>query len=207
MNTVTVWTTSCVIQIIIVNNTQYALFNNSAFFLKGWLDWCCCWSVTHPIYVIRWRATQWVRGQIICYSHGFIVWNELVHIIAGIQGELGRRVDQRVGHAERMDEYLMARRVLMAEVNWVRVQGRPRLGWMATVSGLGQQMDDCGRRSRMRERQDEAESPYAYLDDWVSSGHFCLVRVFFLTDLRSLVARHLGWDAVAWCGLGKAYSK
>ena len=34
---------------------------------------------------------------------------------------------------ERMDEYRMARRVLMAEVSGVRVLGRPRLGWMDGV--------------------------------------------------------------------------
>ena len=34
------------------------------------------------------------------------------------------------GHVERMDDYRMARRVLMAEVSGGRVRGRPRLGWM-----------------------------------------------------------------------------
>ena len=54
---------------------------------------------------------------------------------AGIEREY--RADQRVlrwfGHVERMDEYRMARRVLMAEVSgeWVRV--RPRLGSMDGV--------------------------------------------------------------------------
>ena len=32
-----------------------------------------------------------------------------------------------------MDEYHMARRVLMVEVNGTRVRGRPRLGWMDGV--------------------------------------------------------------------------
>ena len=32
-----------------------------------------------------------------------------------------------------MDEYRMARRVLMAEVSVGRVRGRPRLGWMDDV--------------------------------------------------------------------------
>ena len=44
------------------------------------------------------------------------------------------RADQRVlrwfGHVERIDDYRMARRVLMAEVSGVRVRGRPRLTWM-----------------------------------------------------------------------------
>ena len=34
------------------------------------------------------------------------------------------------GHAERMYEYRMAQRVLMAEVSGGRVRGRPRVGWM-----------------------------------------------------------------------------
>ena len=37
------------------------------------------------------------------------------------------------GHVERMDEYRMARRVLMAEVSGGRERGRPRLGWMDGV--------------------------------------------------------------------------
>ena len=32
-----------------------------------------------------------------------------------------------------IDEYLMARRVLMAEVSGGRVRGRPKLGWMDGV--------------------------------------------------------------------------
>ena len=31
---------------------------------------------------------------------------------------------------ERMDEYRMARRVMIAEVSGGRVRGRPRYGWM-----------------------------------------------------------------------------
>ena len=37
------------------------------------------------------------------------------------------------GHVERMDDYRMARRVLMAEVSGRRVRGRPRLDWMDGV--------------------------------------------------------------------------
>ena len=56
---------------------------------------------------------------------------------AGIERELAIRADQRVlrwfVHVERMDEYRVARRVLMAEVSGGRVRGRPRLGWMDGV--------------------------------------------------------------------------
>ena len=62
------------------------------------------------------------------------VRNEEVHRRVGIERELASRADLRVlrwfGHVERMDEYRMARRVLMAEVSGGRVRGRPRLGWM-----------------------------------------------------------------------------
>ena len=53
------------------------------------------------------------------------VRNEEVHRRAGIERELASRANQRVlrwfGHVERMDEYHMARRVLMAEVSGGRV--------------------------------------------------------------------------------------
>ena len=38
-----------------------------------------------------------------------------------------------VWHVERMDEYRMARRELMAEVSGERVRGTPILGWMDGV--------------------------------------------------------------------------
>ena len=65
------------------------------------------------------------------------VRNEEVRRKAGIERELASRTDQRVlrwfGHVERMGEYRMARKVLMAEVSGGRVRGRPRLGWMDGV--------------------------------------------------------------------------
>ena len=60
------------------------------------------------------------------------VRNEEVRRRAGMERELASRADQRVlrwfGHVERMDEYRMARRMLIAEVSGGRVRGRPRLG-------------------------------------------------------------------------------
>ena len=53
---------------------------------------------------------------------------------ARIEREVARRADQRVlrwfEHVEGMDEYRMARRVLIAEASGGRVRRRPRLGWM-----------------------------------------------------------------------------
>ena len=63
------------------------------------------------------------------------VRNEEVRRRARIERELSSRADQRVlrwfGHVERLDEYRMARRVLMAELSGGRVRGR--LGWMDDV--------------------------------------------------------------------------
>ena len=53
------------------------------------------------------------------------VRNEEVRRRAGTERELASRADQRVlrllGHVERMDDYRMARRVLMAEISGGRV--------------------------------------------------------------------------------------
>ena len=58
-------------------------------------------------------------------------------LVLVIERELASKVYQRVlrwfGHVERMDEYHMARRVLMTDVSGGRVRGRPRLGWMDGV--------------------------------------------------------------------------
>ena len=66
------------------------------------------------------------------------VGNEEVRGRAGVEGELEGGADQRVlgwfGHVERMDEYRLARRVLMAEVSGGRVRGRQRLDWIDSVT-------------------------------------------------------------------------
>ena len=63
------------------------------------------------------------------------VRNEEVHRRAGIERKFASRVDQKVlrWFGQRMDEYRITRRVLMAEVNGGQVRGRPRLGWMNGV--------------------------------------------------------------------------
>ena len=92
------------------------------------------------------------------------VRNEEVRRRAGIERELASRADQRVlrwfGHAERMDDYRMARRVLMAEVSGGRVRGRPRLGWMDGMKvALGNRgINDGGGCTTMRERPERVES-------------------------------------------------
>ena len=65
------------------------------------------------------------------------VRNEEVHRRAGIENVSASRADKRVlrwfAYVERMDDYRMARRVLMAEVGGGRVRGRPRIRWMDSV--------------------------------------------------------------------------
>ena len=81
--------------------------------------------------------------------------NEEVRKRAGIERELANRADQRVprwfGHVERMDDYRMARRVLMTELSGGRVRGRPRLGWMDGVKVALGNMNDGGGCATMRE--------------------------------------------------------
>ena len=62
------------------------------------------------------------------------VRNEPVSRRVGIERELASRADHSVlrwfWYMERIDEYRIARKVLMEEVSGGRVRGRSRLGWM-----------------------------------------------------------------------------
>ena len=75
--------------------------------------------------------------SLVGVSHKDRVRNEEVRIRGGIERELASRADLRVlrwfGHVERMDEYSMAGRKLMAEVSGGRVRGRPSSDWMDDV--------------------------------------------------------------------------
>ena len=57
-------------------------------------------------------------------------------------------------HVERVDEYRMARRVLIAEVSGGRVPGRPRLGWMdgvkVTLSYRGMTVESASQCAKDR---------------------------------------------------------
>ena len=82
---------------------------------------------------LRWKCLR----SLVEVSRMDRVSNEEVRRRVGIERGLARRADQRVvrwfGHVEKMDEYRMARRVLMAEVSGGRVRGRPRSGRMDGV--------------------------------------------------------------------------
>ena len=97
------------------------------------------------------------------------VRNEEVRRRVDTKMELASRADQRVlrwfGHVERMDDYRMARRVLIAEVSGGRVRGRPRLGWMdgvkvalgnrgMTVERNAQQRNECATEECAKDRKE-----------------------------------------------------
>ena len=83
-----------------------------------------------------------------------------MHRRAGIERELTSRGDQRVlrwfAHVERMNEYRMARRVLMAEVSGGQVRLRPMLFWMDGVKvALGnREMTVEAARQRAKDREE-----------------------------------------------------
>ena len=85
---------------------------------------------------------------------------------AGTEGKLGNRVDQRVlrwfGQVERMDEYRMAIRVLMAEVSGGRVRRRPRLVWM---DGVKVALGDRGMTAEAARQSERVESPGTYVTE------------------------------------------
>ena len=98
------------------------------------------------------------------------VRNEEVRRRAGIERELASRADKRVlrwfGHVERMDEYRMARRVLMEEVSGGRVRGRPRFAWMdGMLLPYRQQRNDGICCATMRERSERVESSCTYVTE------------------------------------------
>ena len=80
--------------------------------------------------------------------------------------ELASRADQRVlrwfGHAKKMDDYLMARRVLMAEVSGGRVRGRPRLGWMG---GMKVALGNRGMTVKTARQFVKVECPGTYVTE------------------------------------------
>ena len=114
------------------------------------------------------------------------VRNEEVHRRDGKGRELASIAVQRVlrwfGHAERMDEYRMARRVMMAEVSGGRVRGRPRLGWMDGVKVA------FGNRGMTVEAM-----VHMQLNE--SRFHFCLAPCSFGPPSRALMV-------ITWRGVG-----
>ena len=99
------------------------------------------------------------------------VGNEEVRRRAVIERELVSRANLRVlrwfGHVERIHEYRMARRVLMAEIKSVGdgyEETKVRLdGWCE--GGLRQQRNDGGGCTTMRERSERVESPGTYVTE------------------------------------------
>ena len=67
---------------------------------------------------------------------------------------------------ERMDEYRMARRVLMAEVTGGRVRGRLSLRWMDGVKvAFGKRGITVEAEETMRKRSERVENPGTYVTE------------------------------------------
>ena len=97
----------------------------------------------------------------------------------GIEREFVIRVDQRalrqLGHMKKMDEYHMARRVLMGKWRVGMGQRKVRL-YELSEGNLGQQRDDGGGGcTTMHKRQEGVDSPGEYVDCY----HCYFVSVFF----------------------------
>ena len=94
------------------------------------------------------------------------VRNEEVRRRAGIETELASRADQRVlrlfGHVERMDEYRMGRRVLMAVVSGELVRRSPTLGWM---DGVKVALCNRGMTVEAARNTGKRESPGTYVTE------------------------------------------
>ena len=124
---------------------------------------------------------------------------------AGKESELASRADQRVlrwfGHVERMDEYRMARRVLMAEVSGGQVGGRPRLGSMNGVKvALGNRgmMVEAARQCAKDRKEWRAGKSGTFVTERVSRGHFGLTLCSFGPPSCALVV-------ITWRGEGFRY--
>ena len=98
---------------------------------------------------------------------------------------------------ERMDEYRMARSVLMAEVSGGRVRWRPRLGWMDGVNvALGNRgMTVEAVRKCAKDRKEWSALVHIYVTESVSHGHFFLA-------LRSFGPPSFALVIITWKGEG-----
>ena len=103
------------------------------------------------------------------------------------------------GHVERMDEYCMARRVLMVGTRETEV----RLdGWYE--GGLGQQRNDGGGCASMHKRSERMESPSTYVTGQVLRSHFCLALCLsHHSPMLWQLSPGEEWDAVTSCGWDK----
>ena len=133
------------------------------------------------------------------------VRNEEVRRRAGIERELASRADERVlrwfGRGVRIDEYHMARRVLMEEVSGERIRGRPRLGWMDGVKvALGNRgMTVAAARQCAKDQKDLRALAGTYVTERVSHAAI-FARPCVLSDLPPVLwwlSPGEGWDAVA----------
>ena len=85
---------------------------------------------------------------------------EVVTARTGVRRELAARVDMNVlrwfGHVERMDNELLLKKVMAAEVDRKTARGRPRFGWMDGVRRAlnNRRMDVREASERVRNRNE-----------------------------------------------------
>ena len=136
------------------------------------------------------------------------VKNEEVRGIAETEREWASRADQRVlrwfGHVERMDEYRMARRVLMAEVSGGGYEGyRGYAGWM--VQRWPWATEEWWFRLRDNARKIGKSGEPWYTCNWMfQAAIFAWPCV--LSDCHPVfwwLSPGEGRDAVTWCGWDK----
>ena len=111
---------------------------------------------------------------------------------AGIESELASRADQSVlrwfGHVERMDEFRISRRVLMVEISGGRVRGRPRLGWIDSVT-----VEPARQCAKDRK-------------EWKALVYMLLSEFHVASDIPPMLwwlSPGEGWDALTSCGWDK----
>ena len=120
----------------------------------------------------------------------------LVHRRTGIEREYrGSESMEMVWHVERMDEYCMARMVLMVNVSGRRVLGRRTLFWM---DGVKMALGSRGDLFRTAQKVGKSGELW-FICGWLSlSWPFLHNTAFFRTALQrsSGLSPGEGWDAV-----------
>ena len=126
----------------------------------------------------------------------------------GVERELASRADQRVLrwflHVEKMDEYCMARRVLMVEVSGGLVQGRPRLHCMDGVKVPRVTEEWWWRLHNNAQKIGKSGEPWCRCN-WMSFMQlFGLILCSFgLSPMLWWLSPGEGWDTITWCSWDK----
>ena len=141
--------------------------------------WAEAWCMNIVLSEGKWMLLIWSVWDVRKGWHEWIDRNEKVRKRFGIERELANRMNRRVlrwfGRMERVNEYRISRRVLMAEVSGRRERGRPRLGWMdgvkVTLGNRGMTTEELYARKIGRN-----------LEPWCKRRWLSTTRVFLLVS-------------------------